>query len=52
MTNEDLHSHLPKVSRRIRERRMRVAGNCDRQKEKEALKLVLLRQKQHGPRKT
>ena len=36
ITNEDPYSHLPKVSRKIRERRMRVAGHCDRHKEEEA----------------
>jgi len=47
ITNENLYSHLPKVSRKIRERRMIVAGHCDRHKEKEALRLVLLWQKKH-----
>ena len=47
ITNEDPYSHLPKVSRKIRERRMRVAGHCDRHKEEEASRLVLLWQKQH-----
>ena len=27
ITDEDLYGHLPKVSTKIRERRMRVAGN-------------------------
>ena len=46
ITNEDLYSRLLNVSRKIRERRMRVAEHCDRHKEKEALRLVLLWQKQ------
>ena len=47
ITNEDLYDHLPKVSDKIRERRMRVAGHCIRHKKEEALKLVLW-QPQHG----
>ena len=35
ITDEDLYGHLPKVSSKIRERRMRVAGNFVRHKEEE-----------------
>ena len=45
--NEDLYGKLPKVSTKIRERRMRVAGHCVRHKEEEASKFVLW-QPQHG----
>ena len=47
ITNKDLYGHLPKVSSKIRERRMRVAWHCVRNKEEEASKLVLW-QPQHG----
>ena len=40
ITNKDLFGHLPKVSSKIRERRMRVARYCVRHKEEEASKLV------------
>ena len=50
MTNEDLYSHLPKVSSKIRERPMRAAGHCVRHKEKEASK-VMSCQLQHGQTK-
>ena len=50
LTNKDLYGHLPKVSSKIRERRMRVAGHCVRHKEEEASKLVLW-QPQHGQTK-
>ena len=32
ITNEDLYGHFPKVSGKIRERRMRVAEHCVRHK--------------------
>ena len=32
ITNEDLYGHFPKVSGKIRERRMRVAEHCVRNK--------------------
>ena len=35
ITDEDLYSHLPKVSSKIRKRRMRVAGHCVKHKEEE-----------------
>ena len=35
IANEDLYGHLPKVSSKIRERRMMVAGHCVRHKEEE-----------------
>ena len=35
ITGEDLCGHLLKVSSKIRERRMRVAGHCVRHKEEE-----------------
>ena len=35
ITDEDLYGHLLKVSSKIRERRMRVAGHCVRHKEQE-----------------
>ena len=41
ITNEDLHGHLPRVSSKIRERRMRTPGRCVRHKKEEASKLVL-----------
>ena len=36
ITNKDLYGHLPKVSSKIRERRMRVVEHCVRHKEEEA----------------
>ena len=39
--NEDLYQNLPKVSEKIRQRRMRLAGHCIRHKEEIANKLVL-----------
>ena len=50
ITNKDLYGHLPKVSSKIREGRIRVAGDCVRHKEEEASKLVLW-QPQHGQTK-
>ena len=54
ITNEDLYGHFPKVSGKIRERRMRVAEHCVRNKGGggggEALK-VMLWQPQHGKTK-
>ena len=35
ITGKDLYGHLPKVSSKIRERRMRVPGHCVRHKEEE-----------------
>ena len=51
ITNEDLYGHFPKVSGKIRERRMRVAEHCVRHKGgggggEEVLK-VMLWQPQH-----
>ena len=50
VANEDLYVHLPIVSSKIRERRMRVAGHFVRDKEEEASKVVLW-QPQHGQTK-
>ena len=52
ITNEDLYDHLPKVSGKIRERRMKVAKalRSKRHKKEEALKLLLW-QPQHGQTK-
>ena len=41
MTNETLYGNLPKISTKIRERRLRIAGHCVRHPEEEAAKLVL-----------
>ena len=41
VTNDELHGSLPKVSVKIKERRMRLAGRCVRHEEEEASKLVL-----------
>ena len=41
MTNLDLYQNLPKVSVKIRKRRMRLAGHCARHSEETAHKLVL-----------
>jgi len=32
MTNEDLYGNLPRISNKIRERRLRLAGHCVRQR--------------------
>ena len=50
IASEDPYGDFPKVCSKIRERRMRVAGHCVRQKEEEALRLVLW-QPQHGQTK-
>ena len=50
VANEDPYVHLPNVSSKIRERRMRVAGHFVRDKEEEASKVVLW-QPQHGQTK-
>ena len=50
ITNEELYGSLPKLSTRIKERRMRLAGHCYRHKEEEASKLVLWQPK-HGKTK-
>ena len=47
VANKDLYGHLPNVSSKIRERRMRAAGHFVRVKEEEASKVVLW-QPQHG----
>ena len=41
MTNKELYGDLPKLSCKIRERRLRLAGHCVRHREDIALKLVL-----------
>ena len=40
-TNEQLYGQLPKISTKIRQRRMRIAGHCVRHPEEMAHKLVL-----------
>lgn len=41
MTNEELYGNLPKVSKRIQERRLRLSGHCIRHKEEEGSKVIL-----------
>ena len=41
LTNKELYKDLPKVSMKIRKRRMRLAGHCMRHEEEIASKLVL-----------
>ena len=41
MTNDDLYGNLPKISEKIRERRLRLSGHCMRHQEEEASKLIL-----------
>ena len=41
VTNEELYGDLPKLSCKIRERRLRLAGHCVRHREEIASKLVL-----------
>jgi len=41
MTNEDLYGNLPRISNKIRERRLRLAGHCVRHSELEVSNLVL-----------
>ena len=40
-TNEQLYGDLPKVSAKVRQRRMRLAGHCVRHPEEMASRLVL-----------
>jgi len=40
LTNEQLYGELPKVSTKIKQRRMRLAGHCIRHTEEVANKLV------------
>ena len=47
MTNEELYGSLPKISDKICERRLRIAGHCVRHPEEIASKLVLW-QPRHG----
>ena len=44
MTNEDLYGNLPRISNKIRERRLKLAGHCVRHNELEASNLVLREQ--------
>ena len=41
LTNELLYGNLPKISAKIRERRLRLAGHCMRHPEEEASKVIL-----------
>ena len=41
LTNEQLYGELPKVSTKVQQRRMRLAGHCKRHNEEMANKLVL-----------
>ena len=41
ITNKELYGELPKLSERIREARLRIAGHCVRHPEEEASKVVL-----------
>ena len=41
LTNEQLYGDLQKVSTKVRQRRLRLAGHCVRHSEEEASKLVL-----------
>jgi hypothetical protein len=50
MTNQELYSGLPKISDKIRKRRLRFAGHCYRSKQESVSKLVLWTPK-HGRRK-
>ena len=47
MTNAESYGTLPKITIKIRERRLKLAGHCTRHPEEEASKLVLW-QPQHG----
>ena len=49
ITNKDLYGELPKVTSRIREARMRIAGHCIRHTEEEASKIVLWQPKRGVP---
>ena len=50
ITNKELYGSLPKVSEKIRDRRLRFAGHCCRSTEEPISKLLLWRPK-HGKRK-
>ena len=50
ITNKELYGSLPKVSEKIRDRRLRFAGHCCRSKEEPTSRLLLWRPK-HGKRK-
>ena len=41
LTNNELYGNLPKISVKIRQRRMRLAGHCIRHEDEIANKLVL-----------
>ena len=41
LTNEELYGNLPKISDKIREKRLRLAGHCVRHPEEEASKLII-----------
>ena len=41
MTNEELYGNLPKVSKKIQERRLRLSGHCIRHEEEEGSKVIL-----------
>ena len=41
ITNEDLYGNLPRISNKIRERRLKLAGHCVRLSELEVSNLVL-----------
>ena len=47
LTNRELYGNLLKVTEKIRERRLKLAGNCVRHSEKMAFNLVLWRSS-HG----
>ena len=50
MTNEELYGKLPKLTTKIRERRLKFAGHCYRREEELASKLLLW-EPTHGERK-
>ena len=50
ITNKELYGSLPKVSEKIRDRRLRFAGHCCRSTEEPISRLLLWRPK-HGKRK-
>ena len=50
MTNEDLYRDLPKITTKIRERRLKFAGHCYRREEELASKLLLW-EPTHGERR-
>ena len=51
LTNEQLYMELPKVSTKVRQRRLRLAGHCVRHSEEEASKLVLWQPTEGRPRR-